>query len=408
MHHPNEAAGTPAKPGVTPERFRGILATVGATLGMGSGFGLLILSSAFIAPLAAEFGWSRADVSLGYASAALGMAVGGLLWGRLSDRVDMRWMLAMGGACQVLPLAWLASVHSLWEFLAAHLVLGLFGFGALYSPYVAAAGDWFPARRGQVMGIVTAGGAIGQGALPYLAQALIGPLGWRNAFLAFAAGMAVVQAFVYVSVRGRQGRRPQGAAQPASLFTPRLLMLGAAAFFCCACMGMPLFHLAGFVTLICGSASIGATSLLVAMTSGAVGRLAFGDLAYRIGCYGAYRIAALGQAASLVFFPALGGAPALMILSAVFGFAFSGNMTCLLLCIREDAPPARLGSAIGGILFVAWAGMAVGGYAGGALFDVTGGFTSAFHVAAAAGLAAFLLLTGLVMLPGLSRRGASA
>jgi predicted MFS family arabinose efflux permease len=233
---------------------------------------------------------------------------------------------------------------------------------------------------------------------------LTAPLGWRHSYFALAAGMAVLQSFVYLTVRSREDRKPQAVTPFGSLLTPRLVTLGAAAFFCCACMGMPLFHLAGFVSMICGSPSIGATSLLIAMVSGAVGRLAFGFLADKIGCYGAYRIAAIGQAASLVFFPALSAAQSLMILSAVFGFAFAGNMTCMLLCIREEALPSRLGSAIGCILFVAWAGMATGGYAGGLLFDVTGTFTPPFHTAAAAGLAAFLVLSSLEILPGLSRR----
>ena len=37
--------------------------------------------------------------------AAMGMATGGLVWGRVSDRIDPRLLLAMGGICQVLPLA---------------------------------------------------------------------------------------------------------------------------------------------------------------------------------------------------------------------------------------------------------------------------------------------------------------
>jgi MFS family permease len=385
--------------------LRGKLAVAGATVGMGSGFGLLILSSAFVSELIASFGWNRADVSLGYASAAMGMAAGGLLWGRVSDRVDLRWLLAIGGACQVLPLAWLSMMHGLWEFLAAHLVIGLLGFGALYAPYVSSAGDWYPARRGLVMGIITAGGAIGQGVLPYIGHALIAPLGWRHAYLALAAGMALVQSFVYAVVRSPRPRRPQAAARSGSFLSTRMAVLGGAAFFCCACMGMPLFHLAGFVTMICGSSQLGATSLLIAMTSGTIGRLMFGRLADAIGGYGAYRIAAIGQAASLVFFPAFSDAQTLMILSAVFGFAFSGNMTCMLLCIREEAPPDRLGAAIGFILFIAWAGMAAGGYAGGALFDATGSYTMAFHLVTASGVAAFLLLSGLGILPGLSRHG---
>lgn len=374
---------------------RGALAIMGATLGMASGFGLLILSSVFMGPLTAAFGWTRTEVSAGYVLAALGMATGGMVWGRVSDRADPRLLLAMGGICQVLPLALLAAAQNIWMFFAAHLMLGFFGFGAVYAPYVAVAGDWFPARRGVVMGIVTAGGAVGQGTLPYAADALIAQLGWRQAYLVLAVAIAVVQAVIYLTARRRTQMRhiPAGETAGGSLFTPRLVLLGAAAFFCCACMGMPLFHLAGFVSMICGSSKLGATSLLVAMASGAVGRIAFGLLADRIGNYRTYRVAAFSQAACLVFFPALTGVPSLMALSAVFGFAFSGNMTCMLLCIRQEVTPSRAGAATGGILFVAWAGMAAGGYLGGALFDATQSFASAFEIAAACGLAAFALLT---------------
>lgn len=402
---------TDFSPGIAPkwrmhEGMRGGLAIAGATLGMASGFGLMILSSVFMTPLVADFGWSRADVSLGYVCAALGMAAGGLVWGRVSDRIDIRWLLIMGGVSQVLPLAWLSVVSNIWQFLGAHLLLGFFGFGALYAPYVAVASDWFPARRGLVMGIVTAGGAVGQGVLPYLAEALIASEGWRQAYLALAGLMVTVQFIVFLAVRHRQPRKPaaRNAGQGTSLMTPRLMTLGAAAFFCCACMGMPLVHLAGYVAMVCGSANLGATSLLLAMVSGAVGRIAFGLLADRIGNFRTYRIAAFGQAACLVFFPALAGAQPLLVLSAIFGFAFSGNMTCMLLCIREEAPAAGLGAAIGYILFIAWAGMGVGGYLGGALFDATGSYDLAFHAASGFGLVAFLLLTALARGLGVLQR----
>jgi MFS family permease len=388
---------------------RGVLAIMGATLGMASGFGLLILSSVFMGPLVAEFGWTRTDVSSGYVLAALGMATGGMVWGRVSDRTDPRLLLAMGGICQVLPLAILAAAQNIWMFFGAHLVLGFFGFGAVYAPYVAVAGDWFPARRGVVMGIVTAGGAVGQGTLPYAAEALISHVGWRQAYLVLAVAMAAVQILIYLTARRRMQANPlaAGGTGGGSLFTPRLILLGAAAFFCCACMGMPLFHLAGFVSMICGSSKLGATSLLVAMSSGAIGRIAFGSLADRIGNYRTYRIAAASQAASLVLFPALTDIQSLIVLSAVFGFAFSGNMTCMLLCIRQEVPQSRAGAATGGILFVAWAGMAAGGYLGGAVFDATQSFAFAFEIAAACGLAAFALLTVLDLSRGSPRGHAS-
>ncbi|MER8534224.1 MFS transporter [Mesorhizobium sp. M1005] len=57
---------------------------------MAFGFGSLALTSVFIRPLEAEFGWSRADISLAYTLSSVGMALGGLFWGRLSDRLNVK------------------------------------------------------------------------------------------------------------------------------------------------------------------------------------------------------------------------------------------------------------------------------------------------------------------------------
>jgi len=58
------------------------------------------------------------------------------------------------------------------------------------------------------------------------------------------------------------------------------------------------------------------------------------------------------------------------LLSAIFGFGFAGNMTCLVLCVQDAVPAQRFGAALGMVMSVAWAGMGIGGYAGGALFDM--------------------------------------
>src|SRR5262245_32829900 len=85
-------------------RARGILVVVGATVAMAVGFGGLALISVFMRPLEAEFGWSRAEISLAYGIASVGMALGGVVWGWVSDRVDIRVLLAIGGAGMALPL----------------------------------------------------------------------------------------------------------------------------------------------------------------------------------------------------------------------------------------------------------------------------------------------------------------
>jgi len=380
-----------------PSRRGGINAALGATLGMATGFGCLAMISVFITPLQSEFGWSKSELSSCYTLAAVGMAVGGMAWGKVSDRIDIRYLLACGGLFIVLPLFLMSIATALWHFYAAHLLLGIAGFGCLNAPLVSAASEWFDNRRGLVMGIVTAGGALGQGVMPYTAESLIAGVGWRQAFVVIGLSVLVLQAIIWLLVR----RRNTGAAAAtlnanggrSSVFArPRLLALALAAFLCCACMGVPLIHLAGFVSSVCQSSSFGATSLLVAMTFGAIGRVCFGMAADRWGNLFAYACASLMQTACILVFPLLQSEAPILIMSALFGFGFAGNMTCLILCVRDEAPAGAFGEAIGLVMFVAWAGMGLGGYLGGALFDLTGAYGLAFIASGLFGAANLLVL----------------
>jgi predicted MFS family arabinose efflux permease len=189
-------------------------------------------------------------------------------------------------------------------------------------------------------------------------------------------------------------RRPDGVRTAAAAAMPErwragdragLAILALAAFMCCACMGVPLVHLASFVGAVCGSAEVGAASLLIAMLSATVGRVCFGTIADRIGYLPSYALASAIQTACVLTYPLLGDSLSLLTLSAVFGFGFAGNMTCLVLCVRETAGAARFGGALGIVMLVAWAGMAAGGYAGGLLFDAFAGYGLSFALAGAAG-----------------------
>jgi MFS family permease len=399
------------------ERSRGVLVVVGATVGMALGFGSLALISVFMRPLEAEFGWSRAETSLAYAVASVGMAVGGVAWGWASDRVRIPVLLAIGGAGLALPLLAMAAAQSLWQVYLAHLVLSGLGFAVLYAPLLSATGEWFEQRRGLAVGIVTAGGALGQGVLPFLANMLIDAIGWRLALLAVgiatASALASTLPFVTrpegaraasgVAARAGDGRRSGERLQLATLAT--------AAFLCCACMGVPLVHLASFVGTVCGSPALGATSLLVAMLSGTVGRVCFGLVADRLGYLPSYALASAVQTACVAAYPLLGDGASLLALSAVFGFGFAGNMTCLVLCVRDLVPAGRFGGALGLVMLVAWAGMGVGGYAGGLLFDLTLSYSLPFMLAALAGLlnlAAIATLFVMRRVPGGPARGSPA
>jgi MFS family permease len=370
---------------------RGALVVLAATVAMAMGFGGLGLITVFMGPMEADLGWSRSDMSLGYALSTVGMAVGGLFWGRLSDRMDVRLLLAAGAAGMVASLLAMPLLHSLSVFYIANVIYGGFGFSMLYSPLLSTSGEWFPERRGLVMGLVTAGGALGQGLLPFCASFLIDAFGWRWALVGIGCTALAALALALPVLRW-----PQGTTAPAIEYgsasemvqgeTATVALLALAAFLCCMCMGVPVVHMASFIGAVCGSTSVGVNSLVIAMSTGAVGRVCCGLIADRIGPLKAYGIASATQTACVMAFPALGDSLSFMVVSALFGFGFAGNMTCLSLCVRQAVPASRFGGAIGAVMMAAWVGMASGGYVGGVLFDLSLSYMPSFLLAGVAGV----------------------
>jgi MFS family permease len=374
----------------------GTLVVLAATLVMAMGFGGLGLVSVFMAPMEADLGWTRSNTSLGYSLAATGMAVGGVLWGRVADRVDIRLPLAIGATGMVSSLLVMAMLHSLTTFYVANLIYGGFGFSLLYAPLVSTSGEWFPEERGLVTGVVTAGGALGQGLLPFAGRFLIEGFGWRLAFAGIGVAMLAALALSLPILRW-----PQGTMLPPSVTDSReagaaeyktVALLALAAYLCCACMGGPLVHMASFIGSVCGSPAIGATSLLIAMIFGAIGRVCFGVAADRLGALTSYAMASATQTASVLVFPLLGDSLSFMALSAVFGFGFAGNMTSLSLCVRDAVPAHRFGGALGAVMMIAWAGMASSSYVGGRLFDATLSYNLSFILEGVAGALNLMVL----------------
>jgi predicted MFS family arabinose efflux permease len=253
-----------------------------------------------------------------------------------------------------------------------------------------------------VTGLVTAGGALGQGVLPFFASFLINVFGWRGAFVGIAGTLLAALALALPVLKWPQGTR----APVSSSAAPRergkaeantVAILALAAFLCCMCMGVPVVHMASFIGAVCSSPGVGVTSLLIAMIAGTVGRVCCGLVADRIGPLKTYAIASSIQTACVMAFPLLSDSLSFMALSAIFGFGFAGNMTCLSLCVREAVPANRFGGAIGIVMMVAWAGMAAGGYVGGVLFDLSRSYTLSFMLAGMAGVLNLAVLGAFAM-----------
>jgi MFS family permease len=373
-----------------------------ATFGMLAGFGMATTVSVFIKPFEDEFGWLRADISFAYALFSAGAALGGLVVGWAFDRIDTRIIVVFGAIVMAACLAALAFTGDLATVQHIYLAAGAAGFACLYTPLIAVIGLWFDRGRGLAMGIVTAGGAIGQGMTPLLVQPMIAAFGWRDTCLMLGIGCAVIllPAMLLVTKPCAHGEPPQAgpASQPWAL-PPAISIgwLGLAGLLCCVSMAVPLVHLISLLTDRGEPAAISGTLLFVAMLGASAGRIVIGMICDRIGALAGYALAVVLQTATMYWFVPVQAHFALYLLAVAFGFGFGGVMTALVLCVRAAVPPRIAGSAMAVVGLLAWSGMGIGGYQGGYCFDQTGSYAVSFLFAVLAGVANLMVIGGLAL-----------
>jgi predicted MFS family arabinose efflux permease len=177
--------------------------------------GLRATPSVLIVPLEAEFGWSRATISL---AAAIGIFLYGLM-GPFAAAAMERFGLRRVLLCALLVMA-ASSAISAYMTQAWHLIAIWGVFSGMASGAVAMvlgatiANRWFQTHRGFAMGVLTASTATGNLIfLPVLA-ALASSGDWRRAVWAVAAALLVMVPLVWWLVRGRPadvGLAPYGS-----------------------------------------------------------------------------------------------------------------------------------------------------------------------------------------------------
>jgi sugar phosphate permease len=117
--------------------------------------------SLLVAPLTAEFGWSRASISIAF---SLRTEVGGIAApavGFLVVRVGVRRVTLTGVFIVAAGFIMMSRVESLWAFYVAVLVIAI-GMSGTGGPNAATAiSHWFRRYRGRALGLMTLGGGMG-------------------------------------------------------------------------------------------------------------------------------------------------------------------------------------------------------------------------------------------------------
>lgn len=147
----------------------------------------------FFKTISGEFGWTRAQTAGAFSIGMLVQAICSPIFGGLGERWSLRWMMAagvfFGGAALLIG----SSIGGLWQFYLMYALLNV-GFSAsTFVPQVQILSNWFVRKRGLAMGIANSGqgfAAVLNLAIPFL----IAAIGWRSSYLVLA-GFAMVCIF---------------------------------------------------------------------------------------------------------------------------------------------------------------------------------------------------------------------
>ena len=382
-----------------------IVASV-ALLIMMMAFGAAWITAVALKDIAGEVGGTRSIPALASALAWLGSGAGGIMMGRIADRVGTRWTV-IGGALMIgLGLA-ISTLGSRWPLWIGHgLFIGLIGLGGINAPLYIYVSRWFDRRRGSALALISSGSYLAGALWPPVFERAIAGLGWRQTMLCYA----VAEIVVIVPLAAIYFRHPPEMFHPATasgggdnqtrlVGLPRnvaFAMMCGAGLLCCIPMAMPQGHLVAFCTDLGISRSMGALMLSVLLGTAFLSRQIWGLISDRIGGLATVLIGSAWQAASMMGFLFTQNEAGLFTVAAAFGLGFSGIIPAYVLAVRELFPASEASWRIPTLLLFSGLGMAAGGWVAGLLYDHFGYYAPAFAAGVAANVLNLLVIGVLV------------
>ncbi len=349
--------------------------------------GVGLWSTVVVLPLIQEdFGVSRGGASLPYALSMLGFAAGGILMGKLSDRVGISVPMILGAVMLCAGYGLSSIVESYWQFLVVQcLLVGMLGSSVTFGPLVADITHWFKKRRGIAVAIVASGNYLAGTVWPPILQAGFDAIGWRQTFLFVGIACVVIMVPLALLLRRRHAARSSSSSQldqppfaaPAPLPLLQVLLI-VAGIACCVAMAMPQVHMVAYCIDLGHGASAGTELLSIMLGLGVVSRLISGLVADRIGGVATLLIGSTLQCLALLFYVPFNGLVSLYVVSALFGLSQGGIVPSYALIVRDYFPAAQAATRISIVVTATVAGMALGGWMSGVIFDLTGSYQVAF------------------------------
>jgi MFS family permease len=364
-----------------------------------------------------EFNTARGGASLPYTCTMLGIAVGGVVMGRLADRFSIVTPILLGAVLLCAGYILSAMATSVWQFA---LIQGAFiGTGAAvgFAPLISDLSHWFVKRRALAVSVGASGSYLAGTIWPLVIEHFQSSEGWRATYIGIGLFVPACMVPLALLLTRKPARADIAAAQ---IVTEAALgelgmsanklqgLLVLAGFSCCMAMSMPQVHLVAYCGDLGYGVAIGTQILALMLGLGVVSRLASGVVADRIGAGPMLILGSAMQASALLLYLFFNGLTSIWVISGLFGLFQGGIVPMYAVIIRQFLPPREAGARIGLVLMATVLGMAAGGLASGMIYDASHSYRLAFLHGFAWNCVNLAVVSWIILRPRMKKRALAA
>ncbi|MBI2958848.1 MAG: MFS transporter [Betaproteobacteria bacterium] len=362
----------------------------------------------FIDPLVEQFGWKRGDISFAYSLAFLAGLPAMVAMGWLGDRWGARTLMIGASLLIGTGTVLLGTIKELWHFYVFYgLFVGSLGNAAFTVLLPVIVTRWFHRHMGMAVGIYWAAMGAGPVIFAPLFRWLIETRGWSWSFTVIGivvGGILVAFSWLIRSSPYEKGLSAYGAesssrdpgASTAAAIAPTGLrqvlakrpvwLLTGVHHLGCAAHAIILTQVVSMATFkgVSGVEAAGVLSTIAGTSI--ISRFASSVLTERLGGRAVLTMALIGQSTPVLILFFANDAWVFYLFAVIFGLCYGGEMVGFPIINRQlFGARAPLSSIYSFQMLGASTGMALGGWLGGALFDLTGGYNWAIFASAAIG-----------------------
>lgn len=357
-------------------------------------FGVIYSFAVFLQPMTAEFGSSRAAVSVYFSIASLAFYLLGPFTGYLSDRLGPKPVVASGALCLGAGLMSTAIIDHLWVgYLTYGIGVGL-GAACVYVPTLANLGRWFVERRNTALGIAAAGTGCGSLLTPPVMAYLIERVGWRQTDVVLGAVSSVLLLVcAFIVAKGPAAVAQTAARSLTSVVLSRPFLIVYASWVAgTTALFVPFVFLPDFAAQ--RGADPVAAAFLVSLLGGVsiAGRLGIGALTKRFGMFAVYKGAVLAMGASYGLWLTLPDYHWLVVFAVTLGLAYGVRIALVTSVLIELFGVEGLGALLGAFFTATGIAAVLGPLMAGVAVEVTGDHQAAIALALMLGLVAFAIV----------------